>query len=1007
MTSLRRLSAIVAVAFASLLGAAESPEGTIRAMYAAQAAGDGKGALALLASNASPELRRELRDEIEVECIVVSSLRVEGETATAFIERFPRGGGPATAQVEQRTFRLRNENGEWRIVAMPFAEDLLIDRIVATKTVEEAEALLAAYPELAGPLLSFRLTRRAVAVAGGERPDRRLAKLAYDVAVASGDARAIARAMVTQAVSMRGPGVDLTPILARVQEALQLARTTGDRGLIAWAANAVATTHLAADPSSRDAEKLIREALAHRGFVPHHVIAFARGNLGSILLARGDYAAAYQVFAEGIEEDLAAGLPAEVAFREFSMAAIMELQNDPELALELYRRSLARPPARPYEIMARLGEARTLRALGRADEARAVAEKTLAFAQTTPFKGLIASAFVTLTELQIARGDTAGAEATLARALAYAREVKNVSAETATLLTMGRFLLREGRIADAQRAAEEALAAVSRYEFPSPDRYAVLMLGGRVARAANDPEKALAMYREAINAIESARGAVAGTERQQRLFFEPFHAAYSEAADLLLEKGAVEEALIYAERGKGRVLLDTFGGERRSADATLAGAERRKLDALLEALRDANRQAVAVRASEQATQPMKQAAITEQRRAQLALDRFETELAARDPRYRAVRGGSSIIEPAQLAAVVPREDFAILEFVVHERATHLLVVERRGEKASVSAHRIDITAEKLARAIGDLHADLAGRGMRYRRAARALYDLLLAPAAARLAGKRVVAIVPDGALWRLPFEVLTDSDDKMLIERAACFYLPSISVYHEMLAVQEARDQRARPTLAAFGNPEIDRDRKGRHVAYYRGIELGPIPDAATEASAVARMWRSQAVYTGREAREDFAKREMERVRIVHFAAHGIIDDASPMYSHIVLSGGPGDDGVLQAWELMRLHLAADLVVMSACETARGTVRAGEGLIGLTWALFAGGCPSTVASHWKVSSRSTSKLMIAFHRQLSATSGAPFAKAESLRAAQLELLRDPATAHPFHWAAFVLVGSAD
>jgi hypothetical protein len=112
----------------------------------------------------------------------------------------------------------------------------------------------------------------------------------------------------------------------------------------------------------------------------------------------------------------------------------------------------------------------------------------------------------------------------------------------------------------------------------------------------------------------------------------------------------------------------------------------------------------------------------------------------------------------------------------------------------------------------------------------------------------------------------------------------------------------------------------------------------------------------------------------------------------------------LEAWELMRLDLRADLVVLSACETARGRFGAGEGMIGLTWALFVAGAPATVVSQWKVESASARDLMISFHKGLM-TPKTP--KAEALRQAALSLLKSPETSHPFYWAGFALVGDGE
>ena len=130
------------------------------------------------------------------------------------------------------------------------------------------------------------------------------------------------------------------------------------------------------------------------------------------------------------------------------------------------------------------------------------------------------------------------------------------------------------------------------------------------------------------------------------------------------------------------------------------------------------------------------------------------------------------------------------------------------------------------------------------------------------------------------------------------------------------------------------------------------------------------------------------------------------MYSHLVLAqGGKEEDGLLEAWELMQLDLKADLAVLSACETARGRFGAGEGVIGLSWALFVAGVPSTVVSQWKVEAASTRDLMLNFHRQLRASGPeGKVRKGEALRQAALQVLKKPEMNHPFYWAGFVLIG---
>jgi len=132
------------------------------------------------------------------------------------------------------------------------------------------------------------------------------------------------------------------------------------------------------------------------------------------------------------------------------------------------------------------------------------------------------------------------------------------------------------------------------------------------------------------------------------------------------------------------------------------------------------------------------------------------------------------------------------------------------------------------------------------------------------------------------------------------------------------------------------------------------------------------------------------------------------MYSYLVLSQAPEkatEDGLLEAWEIASLNLKADIAILSACDTARGRIGAGEGVVGLSWAFFVAGCPATVVSQWRVEAGSTTELMVEFHRNLRAgnlPSGAR--KSDALRRAALRLMHRSNYAHPFYWAAFVVIG---
>ena len=145
--------------------------------------------------------------------------------------------------------------------------------------------------------------------------------------------------------------------------------------------------------------------------------------------------------------------------------------------------------------------------------------------------------------------------------------------------------------------------------------------------------------------------------------------------------------------------------------------------------------------------------------------------------------------------------------------------------------------------------------------------------------------------------------------------------------------------------------------------------------------------------------------RIVHFATHGLINTSRPELSGLALSlvdrDGRSRDGFLRLNTIYNLRLSADLVVLSACQTALGKEVAGEGLVGLTRGFMYAGTRRVIASLWQVSDVATAELMKKFYAfMLQRRLPAPAA----LRSAQLEMAKDPRWSSPYFWAGFVLQG---
>jgi len=579
-----------------------------------------------------------------------------------------------------------------------------------------------------------------------------------------------------------------------------------------------------------------------------------------------------------------------------------------------------------------------------------------------------------------------------------------------TLIDMSGAYLAQGKYAEALPPAERALSLLH-HTGGQLLISSALMHMGYCQLGLNRPLEARQSFTEAVSIIEKLRAQTAGGDEERRRYFEGGLLAYHGLLRLLVKENQTWESLVFAERAKARVLLDALQQGRISVQKAMTTEEQEQEGRLRSELTRLNTQLTLATQSNKSDAEHISEFKTRLEKARLNYEDFQNSLYAAHPELKVQRGEASIINSDELASLLPDAASALLEYVVTDDSTYLFVVTKAQGRAEAETKifTIPIKRTDLAKQIEGFRRRLAERNLGIRDSAHKLYDLLLKPAQALLSGRSSLVIVPDDRLWELPFQALIDERDRYLIERSAVSYSPSLTVLREMRARSDKRRAEAAPsTLLALGNPLIGQETVELASLTLRDEKLSPLPEAEDEVRALGRLYgaRRSNVYVGAEAREDRLKAEAGQARILHFATHGVLNNAAPLYSYLALAqGDKNEDGLLEAWELMQLDLKADLAVLSACETARGRTSAGEGVIGLTWALFVAGTPATVVSQWKVESASARDLMLGFHRQLQAprAAGKP-TKAESLRRAAIKMMKNPATSHPFYWAGFVLVG---
>jgi len=671
-----------------------------------------------------------------------------------------------------------------------------------------------------------------------------------------------------------------------------------------------------------------------------------------------------------------------------------EMGNEPQLANTLYNIGMH------YKI------------LHDAPQALDYIEKALSIQEHLSQKRAVATSLHAIGSLQAAMGNTARALDFFNRARAMFEEIGDQVGVATSLGSLGRAYHLQGNDANAVEL-EDRSAAIAKDRGALDILQTALLFKGVACRSTGRDDLAAQAFAESIAIIEEMRDRSPGGEQQQQNLLRDKLQSYHEMVSLLVSRGDLNEALVYSERVKARTLLDVLHSAR--TDITRAMTEQEKtteheLNARLVSL---NSQIIGEKSRAHPNSKLLDDLGANLTRARLDFDAFQMTLYTAHPELRGQRGRFQPITPAECSALVPDSKTALLEFLVTENGSFLFTITRQTgstpNAVDLKVHRIGVKPAELAALTETLRAQFARRDLGYSLQAARLYDLLLGPAESDLRGKSKLVIVPDWVLWELPFQALRTPQNHFLLEDCSISYAPSLTALKEMSrhSRQPSSIEPAAGTLLALGNPAIGSENVSKFKQVYLDEQLAPLPEAEHEVNELKRLYgpANSKVFTGRDATEARLKALAGQCRVLHLATHSLVDNSAPMYSQVVLARGVGDaeDGLLEAWEIAQLDLKADLVILAGCETARGKISAGEGLIGLTWAVFVAGCPSTVVSQWKVEAQSTTELMIEFHRRLKQGS----TKAEALRAAELKLLHNKKYAHPAYWAPFVLIGLPD
>jgi len=642
-----------------------------------------------------------------------------------------------------------------------------------------------------------------------------------------------------------------------------------------------------------------------------------------------------------------------------------------------------------------------LQLLGRTAEAKQLIEEShrLFVAQNLPGRAALTSGF----QARLAResGDLAGAQTFAKQSLEFAHASRDGEAIGSATRALAAVRLEQIKVAPAGKDAvwrefdslvAEAVAQDTRMRA-AMSSVSTLNLRAQGHEERGDQTGALADYEAAIQKLEATRATTSGDDFTES---KANYAVYERVVRLLLKMNRPADAFDYLSRARSKRLQDSL---RLSSIQTK--------DVGLQTLLD-KASGLEKRLGTLRTQLENETARPDAERDQKKVDNLSSLVAATQAEFFKVSGeiraanpnfdSVLTVKPRELKKAQPSipEGSVLIQYAPLGDKLYIFVVSRdklkiyapvlpskdlldavRGFRTHMTAAQSRVTAGQPLVAPNDdpaLKASLTG-----------LYKMLIAPIEEELKGVTTVAFIPSGPLYYLPLHALAKETPQGLhyvIQDVRVAYLAAADV----LAVVQTRDPtRMGKGMLALGDPTGAR-----------------LPAARAEVTEISKIFPAGQALVGAAATKGMLQdaRNLDR-RVLHLATHGILNSARPDSSYIHLAGA-GDLAHLTVGEVYGLDLNhVDLVTLSACQTAIGERNPDGGEISsLAQAFSAAGTPSVVASLWSVEDESTRKLMESFYKAFAAGGS----KAQSLQAAQKELLANPKTSHPFYWAPFELMG---
>jgi CHAT domain-containing protein len=393
------------------------------------------------------------------------------------------------------------------------------------------------------------------------------------------------------------------------------------------------------------------------------------------------------------------------------------------------------------------------------------------------------------------------------------------------------------------------------------------------------------------------------------------------------------------------------------------------------------------------------------------------------PRYHKLKFQTTKVELAEIQKRLP-SNTAMIEYAISDSSLHIFWITAEDQKWL----RKNILATELKAKIKSMHEVLSNYSLlskehgkasfeQYTDLAYYFYEQLLADLLDGPQEIENLIIITDGELGHLPFEsFLTEKAAansnfkalKYLVLDYNISYHYSANLWTNKLKSNKLNNGEVLAIAADYGEQDNGADLANRdRSAIMLREALQPLPEAKKEVESLSKYLKGVFNW-GEHTSERYFKENAGDYAVIHLAMHGLLNDKDPLLSSLAFTedGDAEENNFLQAYEISKMELNADLVVLSACETGYGRFETGNGIASLARAFMYAGVPSMVVSLWQVNDASTNIVMQRFYQSLAKGES----KASALRQAKLdyiEMVEQPLMAHPAFWSPFVLIGNEE